>query len=294
MSTELARRDQDAFELGTVFAESGMFPNVRKQAEAVVKILAGREFGLGPMAAMNGIHMVDGKPTLAANLIAGQIKRHPTYDYRVIRREANGCEIEFFDRETSLGSMTWDETDAKAAGLLGKKNWRSYPRDMYFARCLTAGARTFCPDVLGGSPIYTAEELGAEDFATPEGVGAPATEPDPAEAEVMDAVEVKGNGGAAQTTEPASTIQDEADGSAPSPNPESRVTGGHVDKLRTLATTKEKSADWIMWALVEVDATLDDSIEDVGDRIRVAIEGLRLEQAILLAESMGGSAEDLA
>ena len=29
-----------------------------------------------------------------------------------------------------------------------------------FARCLTAGMRTHCPDALGGSPAYTPEELG--------------------------------------------------------------------------------------------------------------------------------------
>lgn len=155
-------REESAFELGKVFAESGMFPNVRKAAEAVVKIIAGREFGLGPMAAMNGIHMVDGKPTLAANLIAGQIKRHPKYNYKVVRREDNGCELEFFEDNLSVGRMTWSEKDAKAASLLGKRNWKSYPRDMYFARCLTSGARTYCPDVLGGTPIYTAEELDAE------------------------------------------------------------------------------------------------------------------------------------
>jgi hypothetical protein len=177
MSTELARRDQDAFELGKVFKASGMFKDMRSEAEAVVKILAGREFGLGPLAAMNGIHMVDGKPTLAANLIAGQIKRHPSYDYRVIRREDDGCELEFFEvrfrrtqppERTSLGTMKFEKVDAERAGLLGKQNWRKYPRDMYFARALTAGARPFCPDVLGGSPIYTAEELGADE--TPEAI----------------------------------------------------------------------------------------------------------------------------
>lgn len=167
MSTEIARRDQDAFELGKVFKASGMFPTMKHEAEAVVKIIAGREFGLGPLASMNGIHMVDGKPTLAANLIAGQIKRHPNYNYKVVRREADGCELEFFEDGKSVGHMTWGKGDAEKAGLLRKNNWKNYPRDMYFARCLTSGARTFCPDVLGGSPVYTAEELGAEDAPAP-------------------------------------------------------------------------------------------------------------------------------
>jgi hypothetical protein len=32
---------------------------------------------------------------------------------------------------------------------------------MLFARCLTAGMRTHCPDALGGHTPYTPEELGA-------------------------------------------------------------------------------------------------------------------------------------
>jgi hypothetical protein len=41
--------------LSSIFAASGSFPDAKTQAEAAVKIIAGRTFGLDPIAAMNGI-----------------------------------------------------------------------------------------------------------------------------------------------------------------------------------------------------------------------------------------------
>ena len=57
------------------FARSGFFEDSREAAQTYTKMLAGREFGLGPMAAMTGIFIVKGKPTMAAATIAGVIKK---------------------------------------------------------------------------------------------------------------------------------------------------------------------------------------------------------------------------
>jgi hypothetical protein len=43
--------------------------------------------------------------------------------------------------------------DAKRAGLSGD-NWRKYTRAMLFARCISAGYKTHCPDALGAAPVY--------------------------------------------------------------------------------------------------------------------------------------------
>ena len=46
-------------------------------AQLATKILAGREMGLGPFAAVQGIHVIKGRPALSANLIAAAIKASP-------------------------------------------------------------------------------------------------------------------------------------------------------------------------------------------------------------------------
>ena len=52
--------------IGEVFAKSGMFPDVKSQAQAVVKILAGKELGLSPFESMGSIYVVNGRLSLTA------------------------------------------------------------------------------------------------------------------------------------------------------------------------------------------------------------------------------------
>ena len=42
----------DPMTVARAFKESGMFPDLQSEAQAVVKIVAGQEVGFGPMAAM--------------------------------------------------------------------------------------------------------------------------------------------------------------------------------------------------------------------------------------------------
>lgn len=153
----------DVLKLGDVLARSGFFDDVRDAAQAVVKILAGAEYGIGPIAAMRSVHVFDGKTELSASLIGALIKKHPRYDFHVRRCTPEGCEIAFFEagpdgsmREAGTASFTME--DARRAGLARKSNWQKYPEDMCFARAMTRGARRFCSVVFGGS-IYAAGEI---------------------------------------------------------------------------------------------------------------------------------------
>lgn len=146
--------------LGDVFGKSGYFSDAKTQAQAVVKIMAGAELGLPPIASMQGIHVIQGKPTLSANLMAGAVKRSGRYDYRVLDLTDLRCEIVYFQREKSdwqeIGRTTFTKDDAVRAGV---KNMNAYPRNMLFARAMSNGVRFFCPDVFYG-PVYTPEEFG--------------------------------------------------------------------------------------------------------------------------------------
>lgn len=135
-------------------------------AQLATKIMAGAEMGYAPFTAVQGIHVIQGKPTIGANLMAAAVKAHPCYDYRVKRLDNDGVEIEFFQvcdgRRESLGVESFTMDDAKAAGLTGKDNWRKFPRNMLFARCISNGVRFRCPDVFNGNSVYVPEELGAD------------------------------------------------------------------------------------------------------------------------------------
>lgn len=167
---------QDTLTLGKVLAESGMFQDARGAAQAVAKIMAGAELGFPALASMTGVYVVKGRITLSANLIAAAIKRTSKYNYRVVRMDDKGCEIVFLEDGQEVGRSSFTEEDAKKAGLAGGDNWRKYPRNMYFARALSNGAKWFCPDVFGG-PVYTPDELGATvDGDTGEVIDVPSVE----------------------------------------------------------------------------------------------------------------------
>lgn len=152
----------DPVTLGNILAQSGYFTDSRGAAQAAVKVMAGQELGFGPVASMTGIYIVKGRVTLSANLMAAAIKRHPHYTFRVKEHTSEVCTIDFIEDGEVIGTSSFSMDDAKAAGLAGSETYRKFPKNMLYARALSNGAKWYCPDVFGGGPIYTPDELGAE------------------------------------------------------------------------------------------------------------------------------------
>ncbi|MFB3816178.1 MAG: hypothetical protein ACE147_00825 [Candidatus Methylomirabilales bacterium] len=155
-----AFHSMDIRELGQILVKSGYFQDAKEASQAMVKVLAGQELGFPPIVSMMNLYIVKGKISLAANLVATQIRRSGRYDYRVKSITNEGCTLAFYQGNELLGESTFTVEDAKKAGVLGGDNYQHYPRNMFFARALTNGARWYCPDVFGG-PVYTPDELGA-------------------------------------------------------------------------------------------------------------------------------------
>lgn len=159
--TPLIKRDP--IQLAGKFFESGYFKDVESMAQTVVKIVAGEELGLGPMTSMQGVHIIEGKPSLSANLLGTLVKRTERYNFRAKEVNDQKAAIEFFENGESVGVSEFTIEQAKRAGLVrDKSGWVKYPEAMLFARALSQGVRWYCPDVTAGTPAYTPEELGAE------------------------------------------------------------------------------------------------------------------------------------
>jgi len=139
--------------------KSGYFADAKSEAQAMVKVMAGAELGLPPFAAMTGIHIIQGKPALGANVIATLIKNDLRYDYRVLELSDAICRIEFYEHGKPCGVSEFTIADAKKAQT---KNLDKFPKNMLFARAISNGAKWYTPGIFGGAPIYTPEELGAE------------------------------------------------------------------------------------------------------------------------------------
>lgn len=147
--------------LAKMLMASGFFKDAADVAKCGVKILAGQELGIGPVASCTHVYFVNGKLAYEAQLLASAVRRKG-YDYRVKEHTDKSCSITFFaPGKEELGTSTFTIDDAKKAGLDSKDIWKKYPRNMLFGRALTNGVRWYCPDIFGGA-VYTPEELNAE------------------------------------------------------------------------------------------------------------------------------------
>ena len=158
---QLVRDIDDLARVSKLLADSGYFTDARDAAQCGVKVLAGLEMGIGAFSSMAGIHVIKGKPSIGAGLMAAAVKRSGKYNYRVTKHTATECIIDFFERGEACGTSSFSMDDAKAAGLVNNDNWKRAPRNMLFARALSNGVRWYCPDVFDVS-TYVPEELGAD------------------------------------------------------------------------------------------------------------------------------------
>ena len=160
---EMIKATSDKLQLARTLADSSMLPAQYRKAPA--NLLWAIEYAeairVPMMTAVTGIHVIEGKPTASADLIAGLVRR-AGHKLRVWGddREAHAQIIRADDPSFDGFHVVWTLERAKAAGLSGKSVWRQYPAAMLRSRAITEVARMACSEALHGV-IYTPEELGA-------------------------------------------------------------------------------------------------------------------------------------
>lgn len=160
--TLVPRSATEAKDVASMLAPADLLPAAlrKKPADVLAVVLTGAELGLGPMQSIRGIHLIEGKPSLSADLIAALVmRRGDVCEYlRVVETSAKRCVYETKRRgHPTPTSLTWTIDQAAAAGLAGRGNWAKYPDAMLRARCATAICRAVYPDLVGG--LYDADEL---------------------------------------------------------------------------------------------------------------------------------------
>jgi hypothetical protein len=158
------------FKLAKALSETSFAPNVfrNKPFECLAAILTGRELGIGPMESLTQIHVIQGRPTLSAQLMRALVYRHG-HSIQVKESTDQTCTVVGTRRDSGdTHEFTFSMEDARAAGLVKKGGgWDNYPRAMLAARATSALCRELFPDCLAGA-AYVPEELGGE--AQPEDV----------------------------------------------------------------------------------------------------------------------------
>lgn len=163
----------DVGELAVRIAGTDFVPKAMqgKPASVAACVLYGAEIGVGPMRSLAGIHVVEGRAAMSAELMRALVLA-AGHDIRVVELTATRCVLLGTRRGSTDGTQVQYTTDdAKRAGVLGKQVWQRYPREMLLARCTTLLCRSTFPDVIGGmasveemddGPVVQAEATVAE------------------------------------------------------------------------------------------------------------------------------------
>lgn len=204
---------QEIHDLGVLangLAASGFFKDARGGAQALAKLVFGRDLGLSATAAMTGVHIIEGKPEISANVQAQMVKTYAgpegeRYDYKILPpHDDQRCEIEFLRRWQpggdweSLGTIEYTIEMARTAGLAGKAVWQKHTRNMLFARAMSDGVAFYCPEVTNGIRVYHEHEIdvdGAQRVNAEQAPAAPNVQVEVIDGDVADETgTVAGNG----------------------------------------------------------------------------------------------------
>jgi hypothetical protein len=159
MSTALVPVDQ-VERMALAVAKSGLF-GVKTPDQAMALMLIAQAEGLHPAIAATHYHVINGRPTLKADAMmarfqtaGGSVRWGEYTNQRVVGT--------FSHPQGGSVEIEWTLDMAMAAGLTKNPTWKSYPRQMLRARCISEGIRTVFPGVVVGT--YTPEE--AEDMGS--------------------------------------------------------------------------------------------------------------------------------
>lgn len=150
-------------QMATVLVESGFLPpNLDTPNKALAVLLMGRELGVPPMQAIRGIHVVNGRPSLSAELMLALAYQNISgFKFKVEASNEQLCRIVAQRPGGDPITLAFSISDAQRAGLTRGDNWTKYPAAMLRARATSAILRVVAPDAIRG--IYTPEEIGASE-----------------------------------------------------------------------------------------------------------------------------------
>jgi hypothetical protein len=141
-----------------------MAPKGLETAEkAMVAIMHGMEVGLTPMAALQSIAVVNGRPTIWGDGAIGLVRGSGKCEWIKERVEGEGEKMEAFCEVKRKGEddpirASFSVADAKKASLWGKAGpWQQYPKRMLAMRARAFALRDGFADILRGLGI--AEEV---------------------------------------------------------------------------------------------------------------------------------------
>jgi len=150
---------EPAARLADAIARTDFVPSALRGNTAAITaaVLYGDEVGLPPMQSLAKVHVIEGRPALAAEAQRALIL---AAGHEVWLENSSSTSVTWAGRRKGSDQVTrieWTMDDARRAGLDRRPNYAKYPRAMLSARASADLARAVFPDVIGG--LMALEEL---------------------------------------------------------------------------------------------------------------------------------------
>lgn len=130
---------------------SKLYRGIGDESGVMTIMLAAREIGIPPMAALNGgLNIIQGKVEISARMMNSLIRK-AGHSLQIKTSTEEICEIIGKRRDTGeTETVSFTMEQAKRAGLVKEGGgWKKFPEDMLYARCLSRLARRLFSDVIG-------------------------------------------------------------------------------------------------------------------------------------------------
>lgn len=150
----------EIWRMGNMLSQTQMVPDAfrGKPNDCTAAIMAGMEVGLSPMAALQSIAVINGRPALWGDGLMAVVRASGLLEW--IKEEDDGdtaiCTVKRRGEPEPV-TRAFSQAQAVLAQLAGKGTWKSYPARMRAMRARSWALRDTFADVLKG--IASAEEM---------------------------------------------------------------------------------------------------------------------------------------
>jgi hypothetical protein len=146
--------------MAQMYAASGYNKTKQTEGDYFLVMMKGLELGITPMASIDTINIIMGKPVLDAKGMLALVKSSGLLENIHIDAKDTVCTVTIKRLGNVEQEVSFSLEDAGKMGLKNKDGWQKQPKTMLKWRAVTAAIREVFPDVISG--LYTPEELDTE------------------------------------------------------------------------------------------------------------------------------------
>lgn len=133
-----------------------------KPEACAIAMMYGKQLGIGALQAIQGIAVINGRPSVWGDTFWAIILSHPELEDVQEHEGDTKATVTLKRRGRTARTVEFTVEDAKKAGLLGKQGpWSQYPKTMMLWRARSIAGRAVFADALKGiTSNYEAEDAG--------------------------------------------------------------------------------------------------------------------------------------